>query len=139
MPLNIEIKDGTGSCSKTKVTSRGQLVTAPLEFSSAFGTTADVVNVAFNLVSPVPGKGFVVTAILLSANKGVGTNDASVQLYEASSATSTVVDSGVLDIEMEKRSSRDIASLNLLVPEGKWLNLKTNDATIFATIMGYFA
>ncbi len=39
---------------------------------------------------------------------------------------------------MLKQTSRDFVGLNLVINEGKWLNIKTDDATIFASVLGYY-
>jgi hypothetical protein len=121
-----------------KVTARGQLVTSPLAFSDTASVTADVINTGYNLWKPLSGKRFVVTDILLYANKNVGATDATVVLYEASADDSTTVDKTILNIEMPKNTSRDLVGLNLILTEGKWLNVKTDDDDIFATVMGYY-
>lgn len=139
MSVKTTIKDGKGKGNEAVVTDRGQLVTAPLDFSNAYTQEVNATATAFNFVGPVNGKQFVITDILLYADKNVGVNDAAVQLYEATSATSTAETKTILDIEMLKQSSRDITGINLIVTEGRYVNIKTDDATIFATIMGYYA
>jgi len=138
MSIDVKIKDGKGSGSQACVTSRGQLVVAPLSFSTAYAVSATVVNTAYNFIEPVSGKQFVITDILLYANKGVGVADATVVLYAADSATTLTETKIILSIEMLKNSSRDITGLNLIMVEGRWLNIKTDDNTIFATVMGYY-
>jgi len=138
MPVPAEIIDGQGTTARACVTSRGQLVVGPIAFSDAYAVTVNATATAFNFVGPIAGKRFVITDILLYANKGVGAADASVQLYEASSDTSTTEDKTILDIEMLKQTARDLTGLNLIVTAGKWVNIKTDDDTIFATIMGYY-
>jgi len=138
MGIHVKIKDGWGGGTEACVTERGQLVTAPLEFSSAYPVTASIDDTAFNFVPPISGKQFVITDILLYANKSVGVNDATVEVYEATSATEITVDKSILAIEMLRQSSRDNTGLNLIVSPGRWVNIKTNDNTIFATIMGYY-
>jgi hypothetical protein len=138
MSIKSEIIDGRGTSSKAKVTSRGQLVTAPLDFSISYTQEVNATATAFNFVGPETNKRFVITDILLYANKNIGVNDASIQIYEADSDTETTVSKTILDIEMLKQTSRDITGLNLIITEGKWVNIKTDDATIFATIMGYY-
>lgn len=138
MGIQAFIEDGAGKGTVAHVSSRGQLVVGPLEFSDAYAVEVDTINTAFNFVPPEPNKRFVITDMLLYANKGVGANDASVQVYEATSATSTTVTKAILDIEMLKNSARDITGLNLLITEGRWVNIKTDDNTIFATLMGYY-
>ena len=138
MSISTTIKDGWGQDTEACVTSRGQLVVAPLDFSLAYTQVALLNNTAFSFVPPLPGKRFIVTDILLYANKGVGANDANVTIYEAGSETSTTVDRTILSVEMLKQTSRDMIGLNLIISEGKWLNIKTDDNTIFSTVMGYY-
>lgn len=138
MTAKVHIKDGSGKGSKAVVTSRGQIVIAPLDFSIAYNAEADTNNVAVNFVPPISRKRFVITNILLYANKGVGASDATVDVYEATGATETTISTSILALEMLKQTARDLTGLNLLVSEGMWVNLKTNDNTIFGTIMGYY-
>lgn len=137
--INANIIDGTGNDYMVKVTSRGQLVTAPLDFSDAHSVSATVINTAYNFVKPKSGKRFVITDILLNADNAVGTNPgATVVLYETDSLTSTTPTKTILSIELIKQTNRDITGLNLIVTEGVWLNIKTNDNNINATVLGYF-
>ena len=138
MSLLVKIGDGRGKCTEAIVTDRGQLVTSPLDFSSAYTKEVNATATAFNFIGPIAGKRFIITDILLYADKNVGVNDASVQIYEANSVTSTVESKTILDIEMVKQTSRDITGLNLILTEGVYLNIKTDDATIFSTVMGYY-
>jgi hypothetical protein len=138
MVIKNKLVDGRGRGHLVRVSSRGQLITAPLDFSDTYTQEVNATATAFNFIGPVTGKQFVITDILLYANKDVGVNDASVQIYEATSASSTTESKTILDIEMVKQTSRDITGLNLLTSEGVWLNIKTDDATIFATLMGYY-
>lgn len=138
MSIITKIGDGAGKSTEAIVTSRGQLVTSPLEYSTAYTKEVNATATAFNFIGPVTGKRFVITDILLYADKNVGVNDASVQLYEATSSASTTISKTILDIEMVKQTNRDITGLNLILTEGRYLNIKTDDATIFATVMGYY-
>ena len=136
--ISTNIEDGGGNSFKVAVSKRGQLITGPIEYSTAFSVEANVNDTAFNFVPPIAGQRFVLTDILLYANKGVGASDATVELYEATGDTVTTVTRSILVIEMLKQTSRDITGLNLICSEGLWINIKTNDNTIFATIMGYY-
>lgn len=138
MSIITKIGDGAGKSTEAIVTSRGQLVTSPLEYSTAYTKEVNATATAFNFIGPVTGKRFVITDILLYADKNVGVNDASVQLYEATSSASTTISKTIIDIEMVKQTNRDITGLNLILTEGRYLNIKTDDATIFATVMGYY-
>lgn len=132
------IEDGGSGGTKAKVTTRGQLVVGSLEYDSHVGNTMTAINTAYNFYAPVAGKRFVITAMLLYADKNVGASDASVEIYEAESATSTTIAESIISIEMPKSTYRDITGLNIILNEGVWLNGKTNDNNIFSTIMGYY-
>lgn len=137
--IDANIIDGKGRNYKVKVNSRGQLIVGPLDFSSAYSVSAAVINTAYNFVGPKVGKRFVITDILLNANNGVGSAvGATVVIYEATSLTSTTVSKTILSIELVKQTNRDITGLNLISSEGVWINIKTDDNTINATLMGYY-
>ncbi len=138
MAVEAFIGDGCGGGQRAAVSSRGQLIVGPLDFSLAYSVEATATATAYNFVGPKAAKRFVITDILLYADKNIGVNDASVQIYEADADDETTIVTTLLDIEMVKQTSRDITGLNLLVTEGKWVNLKTDDATIFGTLMGYY-
>ena len=119
------------------ITSRGAMVVAPYAYSEVKADTLDTANVAVNFFLPKIGKSFVVTDMLLTANKNV-TTDCTVEMYEATAVDSLVVDKSILNIEMLKNSDRDLIGLNLRLSEGVFLNGKTDDDDVFVTIMGYY-
>lgn len=138
MSVRFNIADASGLGYGAKVTSRGQLVVSPLDYSTAYNATADVINTAYNLIEPRTGQRFVITAILLYANKNVGAGDATVVLYEATSSSTTTASKTIFTAELPKSATRDLTNLNLIVSEGVWVNIKTDDDDIFATIFGYY-
>lgn len=140
MTIDINIEDGSGTSTTAKVSSRGQLVTGALDFSSAFTVTADVADTAFSLVPPITGKKFVITDLLIDAGKSVSASTAgTVEIYEATKVDETTIDKLILSIEMLKNTNRVITGINLIVAsEGRWINLKTTDATVAATLLGYY-
>jgi hypothetical protein len=139
MSIKTIIHDGKGKGSEARVSSRGQLVVAPLDFSTPYNVKAEVINTAYNLVKPKLGWQFIVTDILLYANKNVGAADATVNLYEATAVDSLTIAKSIIEIEMLKQTSINLTGLNMIVTEGRWINIKTDDDDIFATIMGYYA
>lgn len=120
------------------VTQYGQLVTGALAYSTPVAHTMTLTNTAYNFVKPISGKRIVITDILIYANKGVGVNDAAIEIYEADDDESIVISKSIISTEMLKQSARDLTGLNLIVSGGKWLNAKTDDNTIFMTIMYYY-
>ncbi len=138
MSISSHIKDGKGTSALACVTSRNQLVTAPLEFSKMYSAFAGVINTAFNIVPPLTDRQFVITDIILYANKSVGTGDATVTIYEANSPDTLTVDETVFQQEMVKQTSLALTGLNIIVTTGKWVNIKTDDNDIFVNMAGYY-
>jgi len=138
MPVPSHIIDPHNGLA-ARVTQFGQLVTAPIAYSVPVTDTLVIVDTAYNYIEPEASHQIVITDIVLTADKSVGTGGASVQVYCASAIDSTTVlnDGGVLDIEMLKNTSRDLIGLNFLVTEGFWVNAKTDDNNIQLTI-GYY-
>ena len=138
MPIPSHITDPRNSIA-ARVTEFGQLVTSAVAYSIPVTDVLDTTGTAFNYIEPEASHQIVITDIILTTDKNVGVNGASVQIYCASAIDSTTVlnDGGVLDIEMLKNTSRDLIGLNFLVTEGFWVNAKTDDANIQLTI-GYY-
>ena len=125
--------------SQAKVTSRGQLVTAPLEFSDPVQNDLTVACTAVNFFAPSSGQRLVVTAIYIGADRNVSANcGAAVEIYEATSATSTVVTKTIFKTGIIRNGNLPLLGLNFLATQGVWLNAKTDDANINITIAGYF-
>ena len=121
------------------VTRRGQLVVGPVAYSKFYFQNAAVVNTAYNLVKPFPSKKFVITDIILSADRSVSaTNGAVIDIYEATSTTSTVVVKQIYEDEITKLGRAVITGLNIIVTEGYWVNVKTDDNSVRCNLGGYY-
>ena len=138
MSIDVKIKDGWGGGVEACVSSRGQLVVAPLSFSNFYSVTAGVINTGYNIVPPKTGKIFVITDIILSANRNVGASDATVVIYTADSLTSTTVIDTIFTQEMIKQSNIAVTGLNVIATEGTWINIKTDDDDVFVNMAGYY-
>lgn len=136
MSLNVYIK-GSGKNHTASVDERGQLITGPLMFSNFYNATAGTAGTAVEVVPPKPNKDFIITALVLYANKNVGATDATVEIFEASSSG---LNSGtnIFKQEMVKQTSLIIPSLNILVTEGKWIRIVTDDDDVFCNLSGYY-
>lgn len=137
--IKIQIEDSQGSGRAAKVSGIGQLIVAPYDFSSPSVQKLEVAGTAYNFVSPITGFIIIVTGLILYANKNVGVNDATVDIYEASAIDSTVIDKSIFQTEMLKQTPLALTGLNLKVSEGKWLNGKTDDDDVFVTVLYYYA
>ena len=83
MPVTIS---GDRSSIKVKVTKYGQMVVAPIQYSTPKTVTLDVINTAFNFITPIQGSSIVITDIIVAADKNVSpTEPAVVEVYTANS------------------------------------------------------
>ena len=128
---------GRGRNVAANVTERGQLVSGPLDFSKFYNALADTANVAVEVIPPIQNKDFVITSIVLYANKNVGAADATVELFQtsASNANSGV---NIINQEMLKQTTLVLPNLNILVNEGNWIKLVTDDDDVFVNLSGYY-
>lgn len=133
------VRDGQGEWHGAKVTHRGQLITAPLDFSTITTVLLDTINTPFNLSSPQPDKQFVVTDIIIAGDRFIGVNDASISVYEANSFEAVLgAGESSISLDVVKQSVLPLTGLNLIVSEGKWLTAVTNDVNISINIAGYY-
>lgn len=137
--IDVQILDGSGTGSTAKITTRGQVVTAPLEYSLAYNATAGTANVAVNVIEPINGKRFVIDSLMLYANQGVSnTADATVDIYEATSNATATISKSLVQTNMVRQDRIILQQINLIVSEGVWVNAKTTDDDVYVTIFGYY-
>jgi len=137
MPAPVNIQDSLKG-TIARVTKFGQLVVAPLDYSIPIERELDAINTAFNFIEPEAGHSIVITAILVSANKDVSVTDpADVNIFEADSITSLIPAPGIIRPQMVRSTNLPLTPLNLIIPEGKWVNATTTDDVIILTIMFY--
>jgi hypothetical protein len=137
MTTAVGIKD-----SKTKqqarVTRFGQLVVAPLDYSEPIKRDLDTIDTAFNFLVPVSKHSIVITDIIVSADKGVSPTDpAEIEIYQADAVDSLDESTSIVSPRLSRGEDLTLTGLNWLVPEGKWINAKTNDNNVLITIASY--
>ena len=139
MTVPAEIVDGSGSRSKVRVSSIGQLTVAPFAYDETKFVELAVDNTAYNFYAPKAGKQFVITGVNAKADRDVSTTVyAVVIVYEAASASTTTVDKSLFQDAMVRGEKVTMMPLNILVNAGKYVNAKTTDDDIHMTIMGYY-
>jgi len=131
------IKDhATGNAAR--VTEFGQLVVAPLAYSTPIAKSLTPASTVFNFIEPAQDQNIVITDITASANFGVSvTTPASVSIYQASAPDTLVVDELILSPQLLRGGNVSLIGLNFLIPEGKWVNAFTDDDIILLTIAFY--
>ena len=139
MSTPVQIKDGTGKNSNAKVTSIGQVVTSAFDYDLVIYKELAADNTAYNFYEPKHGKQFVITGIILVADKQVSSNaTADVVIYEADAMDTTTVSKVLLQTGMIQDQVQVLLPLNILVNAGKFINGKTTDDDIHANVLGYY-
>ena len=139
MSLEVVLVDGSGRSVQAHVTSAGQLVVGNLAFDETVSIELDTPDTAYSFYRPLGGQQFVIRYILAKADKEVDSSiPADVVVYEADSATATTVDKTLFQVPLIELEGGTLPGLNILVNEGKFLNVKTSDTSVFVTIMGYY-
>jgi len=136
--IKFILSDGKGSTNVAKVTPQGEILVRQLKFGEGKFQALDTIDTAFNFFLARAGQRFVITGILINSNKDVGANGAIVDIYEAGSTTSTTIDNQLARVNITKNQTVPIPGIFLAVSEGKFVNGKTDDATVNITIGGYF-
>lgn len=120
------------------VTDAGQLVVAPIAYDLTQFLELSAADTAFNFFKPKPGHRFIITLMRGKAPQSVNpTTDATVVIYQADAEDATTAER-VLHQESLVRGESFTLPVNLSVDRGKFVNGKTDDATIPMTIMGYY-
>ena len=132
MALKVNLVDPTTG-SVAKILGAGELTTTARHFSTPVSIKLDTINIAYNFASAVAGQKFIITDIIMTADKNV-TTDALVEIYEGASAAATSADKTIFKIEILKNTTLSMNGLNWEVASGKFLNAKTDDDDIFMTI-----
>ena len=137
MSLPVKIVGRKGKA--VDVAGSGHLVVGEHAFNETIAKNLSSINISFNFYKPKAQKQFIIKGIVAKANKDVSTStDADLVIYEGTSAATTTVDKTLFQAAMTKHDSLILLPLNIIVNEGLFINAKTDDASIFITIMGYF-
>ena len=137
MSLNVKIT-GEHSDVRVKVTKFGQLVTAPLAYSEPVFQRLTVTGQAYNFIEPLAGHSAVITDIIVSADKNVSaTSPADIAVYQSDEVDSLNLVKGIVSPQLIRSSNVSYIGLNMIVPEGRWVNAFTDDAEILITVMFY--
>jgi hypothetical protein len=140
MPLRIEIEDAKfGTRNAAGVTSRGQLITAPLKFNETFFQSLDVASTPFNIITPRTNQQFVIDGYIVSSNKDVSsTNGAVISIYEASAPDTLTVNRQLFLLDLGRLDRASESGLNVITSQGSWINCQTDDTTTNVTLLGYY-
>ena len=119
-----------------EVTGRGELVVGSLEHSQPYYVELGVDDQVYNAVPGIASKKFVITGIILGADRNVVT-DTSIHIYEATSASGTT-DKDILIVDINKGETLAITGLNSITQTTRWINATADDDDVDLTIFGYY-
>ena len=126
---------------KTKMVARvsefGALAVAPLEYSTVFSVKMDVTSTAYTLIEPKGNHSIIITDIVMTGSKNVGVNNSLVEVYSSETEGSLDASAGVFTSEVAKNGSLVLNGLNFIIPEGRFLLSKIDDADVYIAI-GYY-
>jgi hypothetical protein len=136
--IDVRVTGGKNGV-KAFVSDYGVVAVGPLEFDNTIFQALDAADTAFNFYEGRAGENFIVSGLRLKATRSVdNATDATIIIYEASSASSTVVDKIIYQEGLVRGESASFLPVNILVTEGKYVNAKTDDATVNINIVGYY-
>ena len=96
-------------------------------------------NTAYNFYKPQGTDKFVITHIFAFGDKQVNSaSNASVVVYEATTASTTTVSKQLLTFEIGQNEFQPYQDLNLLVNANRFINAKTDDDDVHMNILGYY-
>ena len=138
MSIQARITGGTKR-NEAVVTDLGQLVIAPLSPSNFYLGTTIANNVPVNVVIPKKRHKFIITSIILSADRSIAQNGAVTTIYENGiGPVDTTQDKVIITEEIAKQTRMTATGLNIEVNEGKWINVVSDDVIVRCNIAGYF-
>lgn len=137
--INTKISDGSGGGHLARVTHAGELIIVRGNYDSTFNAAMTSINTAYNLVTPKSGFQFIVTGIVLNADKNVSATDGAIAvLYEATSDTTTTASKTLLTLNIGKNTTVPLTGILIQTTKGVYVNAKTDDATVNITLLGYY-
>jgi len=120
-----------------QITQAGSLHVVNPNFDMGIRKVLDSTGVAFNHVEPKSGKKFIITGLVINADKSV-TSSAVTNLIEADSTTDATGTKSLLTIDVPKNETIVITGIQMETNTGVYLNSKTDDATVNYMILGFF-
>lgn len=118
------------------VTKNGELVVGTLSYSEPYYVELGVDDQIYNVVPAKVNKRFVITGMIIGADRNVAT-DATVHIYESLSEDGTT-DKDIFRGDINKGETIPLSGLNVATQEARWINATTDNDDIDLTIAGYY-
>ena len=136
--IDAHITDGKrGTKDKVMVSSIGQLITAPYAYDEVEYIDLAADDTGYTFFKPILGFQFVLTGVDVTVSREVPTQCV-VDIYESVGEDSATIAKSIFEFDMLKNAHRGLVGLNVLISEGVFLNAKSDDTSVFTTLMGYY-
>jgi hypothetical protein len=138
MAVNFTLQNGRGTGSVARVNPFGELAVGPPEYDSVSSVTLDVVNTAYNMIDIRSDSYTIITGMVLTANKNVSANDATISIYSnIIGSTDRTVERQLFSTELASKNALVLLPMRILVEPARWINAETDDDDVFVTMMYY--
>ncbi len=123
-----------------KISSNGELITAPIKYSEAFYISLNLSNTSFELVPSISDLNFIITGILISTSKsfGTSTNAETITIYEANTADINTNMKTIFQLDMTNNDRLVATSMNLFSSKSRSIVAIATDNTVDITFAGYY-
>lgn len=123
-----------------KISTNGELIVSPISYSTAYHVTVDVALTAFEIVPGIPGKNFIITAMLIATDKtfGVPTTSETLTIYEANPADIDTNLKTLVQIDFLPNERFVATALNLVNSKTRSLIAHATDTNVSVTLSGYY-
>jgi hypothetical protein len=121
---------------KARVSINGEVATGALKYSEPYYVELEVDNQIYNVVPAKTGQRFIITGILIGADRNV-TTDCTVHVYEAVSDIGTT-EKDILKIDLNKGEHTYLNLINVATQVTRWINATTDDDDVDVTVFGYY-
>jgi hypothetical protein len=138
MAVNFTLQNGRGTGSLARVNAFGELAVGPPEYDSVSSVTLGVVNTAYNMIDLRSDAYTIITGMVLTANKNVSANDATISIYSnIIGSTDRTVERQLFTTELASKNALVLLPMRILVEPSRWINAETDDDDVFVTMMYY--
>ncbi len=136
--INVQIVNAK-SGRIAEITEFGELVTAPISYSTPYYVLVDVLT-ALEVVQGKAGQCFVITGLLLASDKNFAStvDSESLTIYEANPADLSTNEKIIVKLDLLRNDRMPVTGLNLLVSEAKSLVAIATSVNVDVTIAGYY-
>ena len=137
--LSVGLQGGIADY-RVLVTSRGELVVAPLAYSTPYYKSVAAAATPYEVVPAKAEKRFVITGLLLASDKtfGSATTAETLTIYEANAADLSVNLKTIVRLDMLKNDRMPATGLNLITTKARALVAIGTDFAVDVTIAGYY-